>query len=59
MLLFSPIALAFFRHALTFAGGLAVSGGWLDDQAFQSVAGALVTLGGVGWSVYDKRQRNG
>jgi len=43
------------RHILTFGGGFAVAYG-LADQSMVSVAvGALMTLIGIGWSIYDKK----
>lgn len=48
---------ALVRHALTtVGGGLLVSWG-LDGDTINAVAGAVATLAGVAWSVWDKRQR--
>lgn len=48
---------ALLRHALTAAGmSLAATYGFDSDQV-EAVAGALVTLVSVGWSVYDSRKR--
>lgn len=45
------------RHVLTAGGGFVVGKGWLDAASFEALAGALVTLAGVGWSVYEKKAR--
>jgi hypothetical protein len=49
--------LSVIRHVLTFGGGIAVSAGYLDNGEVATVVGALVTLIGVGWGVYEKRAR--
>ena len=45
------------RHLLTAGGGFLVAQGYLDAASRETVVGALVTLIGVGWSVYEKRSR--
>lgn len=49
------ILAAILRHLLTTLGGgvMAIGG---DDMA-TTAAGALVTLGGVVWSVFEKRKK--
>jgi hypothetical protein len=42
------------RHLLTFGGGYVVAKGWLDDATANAVVGALITVFGAGWSVFDK-----
>jgi hypothetical protein len=46
-----------FRHLLTAAGGALVAKGVVDAGTAEAAIGALVTLIGVGWSVWEKRQR--
>ena len=42
------------RHILTFAGGIAVTKGWVDASTLSEIVGALATLIGVGWSIATK-----
>lgn len=49
------IILGLIRHGLTTLGGVLVARGYLDDGTLQAIIGALLTLGGAGWSVYAKR----
>lgn len=52
----ATIISALVRHALTaLGGGMAVSWG-LDGQTWEGVVGALATLAGLGWSIWDKRR---
>ena len=53
----ATIISALVRHLLTaLGGGLAVSWG-IDGDTWEGIVGAIATLGGLGWSVYDKRKR--
>ena len=45
------------RHVLTAFGGYLVARGTLDAATAEAVVGAAVTLGGVAWSVADKKMR--
>lgn len=45
------VVVSLLRHLLTFVGGAGV----LSDDQLVQVAGALLTLGAVAWSVTDKR----
>lgn len=45
------------RHALTFGGGLLVALGYVEDQMWAEVSGAVITLVGAAWSIYDKIDR--
>ena len=45
------------RHLLTFGGGLLASKGYLDNGDVELAVGAAVTLLGIAWSAFDKRQR--
>lgn len=44
------------RHLLTAVGGFFVARGTIDADAMNTAVGAAVTLGGVAWSVIDKRK---
>jgi hypothetical protein len=43
------------RHVLTAAGGGLVANGSLTSSDLEAVIGAVITLVGIGWSVYEKR----
>jgi len=45
------------RHAIGFGGGILVGKGIVDQQSAQEVAGALMTLVSVGWSLFEKRKK--
>ena len=49
--------LGFVRHAITTFGGAWLMKAGLEGSEVELVAGAIVTLLGVAWSVYDKRRR--
>lgn len=42
------------RHLLTSFGGAVVTAGYIDGSDFNTVVGAVATLFGVGWSIYQK-----
>lgn len=42
------------RHILTFGGGFVVAKGWLSEGLMMDVVGAIITIGGVIWSVVNK-----
>ena len=44
------------RHLLTITGGGLLASWGIDGSAIDAIAGAIATLTGVAWSVYDKRQ---
>ena len=46
---------SFARHILTTLGGMAVAKGWLDSSQIEPVAGALLVIAGVAWSLIQKR----
>ena len=53
----ATIISAVVRHALTaVGGGLAVSWG-IDGAAWEGIVGAIATLAGLGWSVWDKKRQ--
>jgi hypothetical protein len=43
------------RHALTFAGGLAVAKGILGESMLEEVIGGVMTLIGAIWSIASKK----
>ena len=43
------------RHLLTAGGGYLVGRGLIDAQMATELTGALATIVGIVWSVYDKR----
>jgi hypothetical protein len=52
----SQVVFALVRHLLTAAGGaLAVKYG-VDGDTIDAAAGAVTTLAGVAWSIYEKRR---
>ncbi len=44
------------RHLLTFGGGWMVAKGFFDEATMNEVVGAVITILGAAWSVYQKRQ---
>jgi hypothetical protein len=49
--------LGIFRHLLTLAGGVFVAKGYADADTVDAAIGATTTLGGIVWSLADKRGR--
>lgn len=43
------------RHALTFAGGILVMKGLVDEPIWAEVSGAILTLVGGVWSIVAKK----
>lgn len=52
----ATIIQAIVRHLLTTIGGSLLMKYGIDGATMDVVAGAVSTLAGVGWSLYDKRQ---
>jgi deferrochelatase/peroxidase EfeB len=52
-----PLIMGLARHLLTAAGGALVTYGYMDASQGQALSGALLTLVGVGFSVWDKKRR--
>ena len=48
--------LGIIRHALTFAGGILITKGIVDDVTFAELSGAALTLIGGIWSVVAKNK---
>jgi hypothetical protein len=44
------------RHLLTFGGGYLVSNGVVSAGELETIIGAVIGLGGVAWSIYEKRK---
>lgn len=44
------------RHLLTFGGGYLTSNGVVSASELEAGIGALITLGGIAWSIYEKRK---
>mgnify|MGYP001811022370 CR=1 FL=1 len=49
--------LSFVRHLLTFGGGFAIAKGWVDTGTLELAVGAVVTLAGVVWGIFDKANK--
>lgn len=45
------------RHTLTFVGGLLVAKGTLDEGTAHELGGAVVTVAGILWGLFDKKDR--
>lgn len=46
------------RHVLTFGGGFIVAKGWISEGVMLDIVGAIITIGGVIWSMFDKTPTN-
>lgn len=42
------------RHVLTTAGGVLVTDGYISADTLNTSVGAIITLGGAGWSIWEK-----
>jgi hypothetical protein len=51
-----PQLLGIIRHVLTFAGGIAIAKGVIDETMATEMVGAIVSLIGVVWSFIEKEQ---
>lgn len=51
------LILGIIRHLLTSAGGALAAKGVITAAEADTVAGALMTVAGVGWSIYEKIRR--
>jgi hypothetical protein len=56
-LIMLPAILGVARHLLTFGAGYLVARGFIDESTAEALVGAVLTLIGVGWSIYDKQTR--
>lgn len=48
---------AIIRHVLTSVGGALVTSGLITSGQEQDAIGALMVLGGIGWSLWQKRSQ--
>ena len=44
------------RHVLTVVGGIFVAKGQIDADTMNTAVGAAVALGGIAWSIIDKKK---
>jgi hypothetical protein len=44
------------RHVLTFAGGFLITKGIIDESLSQEIIGGVVSLVGLVWSIWTKKQ---
>lgn len=51
------VILGVVRHVLTFAGGILVAKGLLDQGMLTEIIGGLMTVAGGVWSVIDKAKK--
>ncbi len=49
--------LSILRHTLTFAGGLLVAKGTIDEGTANELGGAVITVAGILWGLFDKQGR--
>jgi hypothetical protein len=42
------------RHILTFGGGFVVAKGWISETLMLEIVGAIVTVGGAVWAMFNK-----
>jgi hypothetical protein len=50
--------LALLRHGLTTAGGALTTQGLASSDEVNQLAGAVITIVGIVWSIFEKRARN-
>lgn len=46
------------RHVLTFGGGFIVAKGWISAETMTGLVGAVITIGGAIWAVFNKTPAN-
>lgn len=44
------------RHILTFGGGFIIAKGWISAEAMPGIIGAIITVGGVLWGMFNKTE---
>jgi hypothetical protein len=49
--------LGILRHTLTFAGGILLMKGIIDESTWTEISGSTLTLIGAIWSVIDKNKK--
>jgi len=45
------------RHTLTFAGGVLIMKGILDETVWAEISGSAITLTGTIWSIIEKNKK--
>ena len=45
------------RHILTFAGGILVSKGVIDEGTLTELVGGIITVGGIVWGILQKKNQ--
>ena len=55
--MFLQFLLGIVRHCLTYGGGLLTAQGLGSANDWDQVVGAVITILGIAWSVWDKRKR--
>lgn len=51
----NPTVAGIIRHVLTAAGGYLVAKGIIDEGALVEAVGAIVTIAGLVWSIFQKQ----
>lgn len=49
--------LGIIRHSFTFVGGILIMKGYADEQMWQEISGASITLIGAIWSLVSKKKK--
>ena len=57
ILMNQAVIMGMLRHALTIAAGGLVTAGYVDGDTANQIAGGMVGVIGVAWSLWDKRVR--
>jgi hypothetical protein len=50
--------LGILRHCLTFAGGILLAKGYVEEALLEEVIGSIVTIVGAAWSIKIKTEKN-
>lgn len=50
------VVMGLIRHLMTAGGGILAAKGYVDSGTVETVVGAVITLLGALWSVYDKKK---
>ncbi len=52
----NPNVASLIRHGLSAAGGFLVAKGMISLDQVNEIAGAIITLAGIGWSVFKNKK---
>ena len=52
----NPNIASLIRHGLSAAGGFLVAKGMVSLDQINEIAGAIITLAGIGWSVFKNKK---